>query len=322
VSPNDPVIPRRNGGLGRREALATMLGALAAPAVVQAADAAARSGARTAKARGPAAMAVGGAGADWSTRRWTSSFVELDPAEQFRQVMRIQRSLEDAADILHWYHFIMIAVPQGATPKAVVRWEGIELSRHQRIGPDRFRMHGHNLSFPRDLRTGAWVDTVTNPVTGKRVDVPPMALTSDPGLVRSPAGTVTLDRPTAPPRMDYRVLRREGDVVKVDAIRVPPDTWPVTFLETGYEGTPAALFDDPSNLWLPSEVSGAYVFPWPKWMGMGDAPGHMFATWSGYKLRSVDQLPEEFRKRAERDHPELLQVDRAQFAKPIPGLPD
>ena len=31
--------------------------------------------------------------------------------ERFRQALRIQRSLEDQADILHWYHFIMVSVP-------------------------------------------------------------------------------------------------------------------------------------------------------------------------------------------------------------------
>jgi len=258
---------------------------------------------------------------EWTNRRWTSSFIALDPIEQFRPAMRIQRSLEEEDDILHWYHFILIAVPKDATPKAVVRWQGIEFSRHKRIGENRFRLHGHNLSFARDLQRGAFVDSVLNPVTQQRVDVPAMALTEDPGLVRSPAGTVTLDRPTAPPRPDYRVLRREGDLVKVDAIRVPPDTWPVTFLETGYEASPASLFDDPRHIWLPSEVSGGYVFPWPKWMQMGDAPGHMFATWSGHKLRSVDQLPIEFRQRAERDFPHLLQVDRKLLRTSIPGLP-
>jgi hypothetical protein len=202
----------------------------------------------------------------------------------------------------------------------VVRWEGIEFSRHEKIGPDRYRLHGHNLSFPRDLRSGEFVDAVINPVTRRSVGVPPMALTGDPGMVRSPAGVISLDKASAPPRPDYKVLRREGGFVKVDAIRVPPDTWPVTFLETGYESSPAALFDDPSQLWLPSDVSGAYVFPYPKWMEMGDAPGHMFATWSGYKLRSIDELPEEFRRRAGRDFPQLLQVDRAPFAKPIPDL--
>jgi hypothetical protein len=290
---------------GRRTALSRLLAGALATSVPLALGATAGS------------VALGSARRPADLTPWTSSFLALDPVQRFRQAMRIQRSLEDEADILHWYHFIMISVPVGSVPKPVVRWEGIEFSRHQRIGENRYRMHGHNLSFPRDLQSGEFVSDVENPVTGKRVAVPPMALTGDPGLIRSPEGVVTLDRAGAPPRPDYKILRREGDFVKVDAIRVPPDTWPVTFLEMGYESTPSHLFDDRSRLWLPSEVSGAYVFPWPAWMQMGDAPGHMFAAWSGYKLRGIDELPEQFRRRAERDHPELLAVDRKAFARPI-----
>lgn len=292
----------------RREAITALLAGGAGAAIAAAPAAAATKSSATPRGSLP----PGG--------RWTSSFLPLDRVQTFRQAMRIQRSAEDEADVLHWYHFIMVVVPLNATPKAVVRWEGIELSRHQKIGEDRYRLHGHNLSFPRDLVSGEFVDAVMNPVTKRKVTVPPMALTSDPGMIRSPAGVISLDKPSMPPRPDYKVLRREGDFVKVDAIRVPPDTWPVTFLETGYEASPAALFDDPKQKWLPSDVSGAYVFPYPKWMDMGEAPGHMFATWSGYKLRSVDELPEEFRRRAEREFPQLLAVDRAQFAKPIPDL--
>lgn len=275
----------------------------------------------TGLAAGAAAMALP-LDAAIKPRRVTglSQFIALDPVENFRQAMRLQRSLEDADDILHWYHFIMVAVPLNATPKPVVRWEGIEFSRHQKIGDNRYRMHGHNLSFPRDLKSGAFVEEVRNPVTGKMVAVPPMALTQDPGLVRSPFGVITLDKPSIPPRPDYKVLRRENGLVKVDGIRVPPDTWPVTFLEMGTEATPAALFDDPAQKWLPTEVSGAYVFPWPAWMQMDGAPGHMFAAWSGCKLRSIDELPEEFRRRAERDFPELLRVDRRPFDRPLPDL--
>jgi catechol 2,3-dioxygenase-like lactoylglutathione lyase family enzyme len=250
---------------------------------------------------------------------WTSEFLSgLDPVQRFRQAMRIQRSLEAEADILHWYHFIMVSVPVGRAPQLVVRWEGIELSRHRRIGENRYRLHGHNLSFPRDLQTGAFVDKVLNPVTGQMVDVPPMALTGDPGLIRSPEGVVSLDRPDAAPRAEYRVLRREGRFVKVDAARVPPATWPVTFLEMGYESTPIELFSDQARDWLPSEVSGAYVFPWPEWMRMPQgAGGHMFAAWSGYKLRSVEELPDEFRQRASIEFPKLLEVDVSAFDRPL-----
>jgi hypothetical protein len=62
-------------------------------------------------------------------------------------------------------------------------------------------------------------------------------------------------------------------------------------------------------------VSGAYVFPYPDWMEMGDLPGHMFAAWSGHKLRGIEQLPAEFLARARAEHPALLSVDRTQFER-------
>lgn len=251
-----------------------------------------------------------------STDQALSEFLGLDARETFRQAMRIQRSLYDEDDILHWYHFIMVAVPKGASPRPVVRWEGIEFSRHERIGEYQYRMHGHNLSFPRDLRSGVFVEDVLNPLTRERVRVPPMALVEDPGLIRSVEGVVSLDAPEQPPRPEYRVLRRENGFIKIDGIRVPPESWPATFLEMGTEAARLIDFEDVSQLWLPTEVSGAYVFPWPTWMRMGDAPGHMFAAWSGCKLRSVDQLPHEFRQRAERDFPQLLKVDRKPFSRP------
>lgn len=290
----------------RRSAMAALSASIALPAV---------AGCATAGATTTPAPLVGfdPKGKLGATHKWSSEFLAYDPVEKFRHTMRLQRSLYDEDDILHWYHFIMVAVPKGMAPRPVVRWEGIEFSRHEKMGDDLYRIHGHNLSFPRDLNTGEFVDTVQNPVTGQDVRPQTMALTGDPGLLFGPKGTISLDDPTGQFSPKYGVLRREGGIVKIDGIRVPPATWPITFLEMGYEAASATAFDDASQLWLPSEVSGAYVFPWPKWMEMGDAPGHMFAAWSGYKLRTVEQLPDDFIAKANSERPDLLRVDRRPF---------
>jgi hypothetical protein len=60
-------------------------------------------------------------------------------AENFRPWMRVQRSMLDDDDILYWYHFTMVAVPENAVPAPVVRGEGIELSRHERIDDTVYR---------------------------------------------------------------------------------------------------------------------------------------------------------------------------------------
>ncbi|MFK7955454.1 MAG: hypothetical protein AB8B96_05105 [Lysobacterales bacterium] len=241
-----------------------------------------------------------------------------NPEEHQRQSYRILRNLHDKADVLFWYHFQMFAVIDGRRPEAVVRWEGIEFSHHQKLSRSVYRVAGHNLSFPRDLSSGKWTDKTLNPITGEAIAVPPMALTEDPGYVYTPKGVIPLDNPDAPPRIRHEQFLIEGDLVKIEQVRQPPASWPATFIETSANWSPLSLFEDNTILDLPTGTSGGYIFPWPAWMKMGDQPGHMFATWNGRKLPSVDNLPLEFIQRAQSSHPELLEVDKTAFNEALP----
>lgn len=241
-----------------------------------------------------------------------------DPREHQRQSYRILRSSVDDADVLFWYLFTMFSVPQGRAPQSVVRWEGIEFSHHRKLADGVFRVHGHNLSFPRDLKSGAWTDAAINPVTGKTVEVPPMVLTQDPGYVYTPEGVIPLDSPTASPRIRLEQFMIEDDLVKIEQVRQPPASWPATFVETSVNWCSRDLFENTNLASLPTGTSGGYIFPWPEWMDMGDAPGHMFATWHGRKLGSVNELPEDFLARAEPGHKALLSISMSVFEEPLP----
>jgi hypothetical protein len=236
-----------------------------------------------------------------------------------RQSYRILRNLHDNADVLFWYHFQMYAVVDGRRPEAVVRWEGIEFSHHRKLAPTVYQVAGHNLSFPRDIASGKWTDKARNPITNNSVDVPIMALTEDPGYVYTPKGVIPLDSPDAEPRIRHEQFLIEGDLMKIEQVRQPPASWPATFIETSTDWSPLALFEDEKLVDLPAGTAGGYIFPWPKWMNMGDQPGHMFATWSGRKLKSVDNLPEEFVARALSDRPDLLAVDTEKLTQPLPN---
>ena len=243
-----------------------------------------------------------------------------DPREHQRQSYRILRNILDDADVLFWYHFTMFAIPQGKAPQAVVRWEGIEMSHHRKLLDGVYRIHGHNLSFPRDLASGRWTESALNPVTGERVSVPAMALTEDPGYVYTPAGVIPLDKPDADPRIRIEQFLLEDDLVKIEQVRLPPASWPVTFIETSSNWSSRALFEADEMPSLPAGTAGGYVFPWPEWMAMGDAPGHMFATWHGRKLGSTAELPEAFIARAQQKHEALLAVDMGVFDEPLPEV--
>jgi hypothetical protein len=241
-----------------------------------------------------------------------------DPVEHQRQSYRVLRNMHDDADVLLWYHFQMYAVVDGGRPEAVVRWEGIEFSHHRKLAPSVYRVSGHNLSFPRDLKTGMWTDKARNPITDEIVTVPPMALTEDPGYVYTPEGVIPLDSPDAAPRIRHEQFLVEGDLIKIEQVRQPPASWPAMFIETSTNWSPLTMFENDEIPDLPMGTAGGYIFPWPKWMNMGDRKGHMFATWSGRKLQSIDNLPTEFIQRARGSRPDLLEVDMSKFSEPLP----
>lgn len=231
--------------------------------------------------------------------------------------MRLYRDLADEADVLLWYMFTVFIVAEGHKTVPFVRYEGIEFSHHRKIGENLYRAHGHNASYPRDLYTGEFVTSVVNSVTGRAVKVPPTILTEDPGMLYSPEGKRPLNRKDGTFTPRYSLFRVEDDLVKCEEIRVPPDGWPQPFVEASHNWTDRALFDDPNVRRLPMGTSGGYVYPFPRWLGMGEIKGHMFGLWSGRKLDGVHQLPADYFTRTEREHPELLQVDQSKFEKPV-----
>ena len=248
-----------------------------------------------------------------------SEFVFFDDQTAHQKAaFRILRNNQDEADVLFWYHFIMFAIPEGQRPVAVVRWEGIEFSHHRMLKEGHYRVHGHNLSFPRDINGADWISETVNPVTQVKIEIPPMALTQDPGYIYTPAGVIPLDDPTADPVLRFEQFRIENDLMKIEQVRQPPASWPAEFIETSTNWSRLDQFEDNTLDFVPAGTSGGYIFPWPEWMKMGNRKGRMFAQWSGQKLQSTDELPEEFRERAEGYRPELLKVDMSVFETPLP----
>lgn len=236
-----------------------------------------------------------------------------DPVEKLHQELRIYRELSDAADVLLWYHWTAFVVAEGRKVVPLLRHEGIEFSHHRRIGENLYRAHGHNLSYPRDLNTNAFIERLTNPVAGKEVAVPPTVLTEDPGMLYSPQGKRPLDRKGSEFTPRFSLFRIEADVVKVEETRVPPDNWFTPFIESSHNWTSRKNFDDPRVKRLPMETAGLYVFPFPRWLEMGDVKGHMVGYWSGRKLDGIHQLPREFYDRTQSWRPELLKIDMSKF---------
>lgn len=250
-----------------------------------------------------------------SGRVTSEIFAYVDPLEKMTAEFRIYRDLADEADVLLWYHFTMFIVAEGRKVEPVIRYEGIEFSHHKRIDTNVYRVHGHNTSYPRHPVTGEFIDTIYNPITEKTVKAEPTILTEDPGMLYGPGGKRPLDRDGEAYTATNTLFRIEDDIIKAEQIRVPPDNWFTPFIETSHNWTSRSMFEDPSLKRLPMGTAGGYVYPYPRWLEMGDIPGHMFAIWSGKKLDGVHQLPAEYYARIERDNPELLAVDLTPFER-------
>lgn len=244
-----------------------------------------------------------------------------DPDEAFRQHLRIERDLADTeGTTLTWYNWIAFVIAEGRSPFPIMRYEGIEYSYFRKLRDLEYRIHAHNLSYVRDLNSGEFADTVANPMTGKRVKAKSTLLLNDPGTLASPKGFRNLRSDGKTYVQPYRVFRTQDNLIKLDSVRTAPPDWPSVHIENSCQWVEIADFENPSITSLPTHFSGTYVFPFPDWLEMGAAKGHMLGFFEGRKLNSPQDLPREFLERTEREHPELLSPRWQEFARPMPFL--
>lgn len=248
-----------------------------------------------------------------------SEFLSFDdPLEEFRAHMRMERDLVDGqGTTLTWYHWIVFIIPGGRRPEPLLRYEGIEFSYFRHLGRNNYRIHAHNVSFPRDLQTGRFVDSVRNPITGKRVEVPVSLLLNDPGTVASPSGFRNLAGDGSAQEV-YRQFRIENELIKLDSVRSAPPDWPATHIENSCQWVDFDLFANETITSLPVHFCGHYAYEYPKWLEMPDSTGHLSGFWDGMKLNSAAELPSELLARMEREYPQLLEPRWEEFERPIP----
>ena len=255
------------------------------------------------------------------TSQVTSEFIYFDdPVEEFRAHMRIERDLvEDQGSTLTWYHWMVFVIPGGRRPEPLMRYEGIEYSYFRHLGNNNYRIHAHNLSFPRDLETNAYTDTVLNPITQERVEAPVSLLLTDPGTVASPIGFRNLNGDGTAQDV-YRQFRVEDNLIKLDSVRSAPPDWPATHIENSCQWVDIDLFANETITSLPVKFCGHYAFEYYPWLNMPEEHkhGHLSGFWDGKKVNRPSELPREMLDRLEREYPELLQPRWEDFDRPAP----
>lgn len=227
------------------------------------------------------------------------------PEEQLRAFVRLTASL-DEEDVVWWYCGTVYTVQEKQPPRPIFKIEGAETYWFEHKGDGTYLAHSRTLSFMRDAKTDEFLYAFKNPYTGKTNDVSPNILRSREPDHYTPNG-ITTDFPGASPKegplhFDWKVAGPHVFLVKDRGSTAMPQPW----LEAQSPSAPLAEFLDPSLRRLSSFFSSTWFSPFPSWMDMGDIPGHNVWHSTGAKLKSVEDLPPEYLKRARADFPESL----------------
>lgn len=233
-----------------------------------------------------------------------------DPAENLRHFVRMQGDLQER-DTPWWFTGVMFAVHgDNETPRPLMRFEGMEIYWFEHV-PEGYILGGNTVTFFRDFETQEFLQELRNPWTGKLDVVKPAVQGGNLGFHYGVEGIwpvrlsgEPLGNPEKKPlRLQWHA---QGEHVWLQHQTVYPVGMPPM------HGQRQTLFTRRSELMdrritaLPASFSSTVFMAWPKWMEMRDQPGHVIWHASGVKLRSVADLPAEYRARAEREYPERL----------------
>ena len=244
-----------------------------------------------------------------------------EPQENLDAVLRVTGSLREE-NVPWWYDGTIFGIVGEQQPRPLVRFEGMELYWIRHLDNGEFELIGNTVTFFRDVETGKMIDKFVNPYTGVTNTVKPAVQGGGPGRgfnysVRGIRPTTFMDKmPEWPLVLDWSFAR---DMVWLHNETQYPPGMPPPRAQRQTMFVPLDKFNDRAVQNLPTVFSSTVFMPWLKWMDMGDRAGHVIWHASGAKLESIEQLPSEYRARAESEYPQYMTADpvaREKWMKP------
>jgi hypothetical protein len=237
-------------------------------------------------------------------------------ATNLRALVRMMASLEEC-DVPWWYNGTIFGVVPGENPRPLVKFEGMDLYWMQHLPDGAYELTGNTVTFFLDVNRGTMLSEFRNPYTKATNLVLPAVQAGGPGRgfnysVKGIRFTRLLDQlPEDPLVLDWSFAR---DMVWLhNWTRFPPGLPPPRWQQQTMFASQKDFAD--SRLASTPVVFGSTVhMPWLKWLDMGDRPGHVVWHAGGAKLKSIDELPGEYRRRADKEFPALLSADPAKAA--------
>jgi hypothetical protein len=220
------------------------------------------------------------------------------------------RCSTDGKDHVTWWNGKVFAQFPAKAPQAIFGFEGFNICRAVKQDDGSYRFFSRELSFYRDLATGAILQTWKNPFTGKENEV--IHVANDP--VNSIMGSPER-------RMTFPFERRGDDLLMTFNVPLTypnplqPDAWPEESSGPTYAGSEHFLFfarasevekdDVPS---VHATIGWTRIGPWVPWMKMGTQPGNLLYVAHGAKLGGIGDLPKDMQAAIREQYPEYAKA--------------
>jgi len=233
------------------------------------------------------------------------------PEQNLRAFIRMQASLREE-DVPWWYNGTIYGVfGEEKNPEARLRFEGMEMYWVSHLDDGSYELTGNTVTFFRDL-DGHMIDRFDNPYTGQTNSVSPAVQGGGTGRgfnlsVNGLRPTRALDQIPDQPLKKW--WSQGAGVVWLNNETVYPPGMSAPRAQSQSMFVSADAFRDDSVLRLPSLFSSTVFMPWLRWLEMDGHPGHLVWHAAGAKLASIDQLPAEYRQRAEQEYPERMSAN-------------
>lgn len=249
-----------------------------------------------------------GVGIDWreAAAGTDGDWLPGAPRDQWRHLVRMQMSTR-AEDVPWWYTGRIYAQVGDQAPLHLFNLEGTEIYWVRELDDGSFSISGRTLTFFRDKQSGEMIREFRNPYTGAVNAVTANRLGGKDGSIYSAAGWrfTSQSMGEKEPEPWQFEWHRAGDLAWFTSSRFSrllPQPW----LESMTVFCPLDALRDSGMHNLPTHFTSTYLSPWPRWLEMGERPGHLVWHSSGKKLMSIDEIPEEYRRRVDDEYGGVL----------------
>lgn len=226
-------------------------------------------------------------------------------AEELQAFMKLKGAIRDEAWPLHYFGVIHAQFSDGMT-KPLVGFEGLEHTRFIPQADGSYNMIESMVTYFTDLATGEYIDTFDNPLTG-RTNQPVSNYAAGESYNFSASGITPLfgDGYTDPGTGMALRWFRSADRIWVQYDRTYPDNWWKASELISFEGSISEVFDS-TVTGVEAAFSSTTILPWFAWLEMENAPGWTLWHANGFKMRSLNDLPERLRDHLAKHHPQAL----------------